>query len=254
MREPTSETAEQVKLKVVAAISPGEEEANKLASVKPVSEGSKPNPGPAGTNSAVSANVPKPDPQRSRNPSALQQILADPGASEEDWLAACYEMENHPHYKGIGSKPSAISSNLKRLLQSCAVIILVGISGVMVANNFTNSRHSQLPPPPAQIAPAADVDFGPYMANLQRQIKRSWYPPKSNDTARAMVIFKVANNGEMSNLRISKPGPTEAFDRAALIAVRDASKSFRPLPAGSPKDVDIQFTFDYNVFDKANDP
>jgi hypothetical protein len=23
---------------------------------------------------------------------------------------------------------------------------------------------------------------------------------------------------------------------------------FRPLPAGAPEDVDIQFTFDYNVF------
>jgi TonB family protein len=252
MREPTSETAEQVKLKVVAAISPGEEEASKLASAKPESVCSKPNPGSAGTTSAVSTNAPKPAPQQSRHPATLQQILADPGASEEDWLAACYEMESHPNYKGVNSKPSAISSDLKRLLQSCAVITLVGVSGVMVANNLSNSRPSPLPPPPPPAQNAqVQVDFGPYMANLQRQIKRSWYPPKADATARAKVIFKVAQDGEMSYLRMITPGPNEAFDRAALAAVRDASKSFRPLPVGSPKDVDIEFTFDYNVFDRA---
>lgn len=254
MREPTSETAEQVKLKVVSVISPGEEEANKLASAKPEPDGSKLNPGPARPSSGISTNnAPNSAPQQSRHPSTLQQILADPGASEEDWLAACYEMESHPHYKSIGSKPSAISSDFKRLLQSCAVIILLGVSGVMLANNLTNSRQSPLPPPPppAQIAAAQNVDFGPYMANLQRQIKRSWYPPKGDASARAKVIFKVAQNGEMSYLRMLIPGPNEAFDRAALAAVRDASQSFRPLPVGSPKDVDIEFTFDYNVFDRA---
>ncbi len=296
MHEPTSETAEQIKLKVVATTSPGGEEASELAGTSPGAESTKPNPEPVsdsanktaassgsagassngassngagsngagsngagsngagtkGTSSAACTNAQKQTPLQARHPSALQQILADPGASEEDWLAACYEMESHPNFKGFDKKPSALSSDMKRLLCSCTVMVLIGVSGVMMANNFTNTRPATPPAaPPAPIAPAADIDFGPYMANLQRQIKRSWYPPKSDASARAKVIFKVAQNGEMSYLRMQIPGPNDAFDRAAMAAVREASKSFRPLPVGSPNFVDIEFTFDYNVFDRA---
>ena len=39
-------------------------------------------------------------------------------------------------------------------------------------------------------------------------------------------------------------------DRAALKAVED-SAPFRPLPEHAPPSVDIEFTFDYNVFGEA---
>jgi TonB family protein len=186
----------------------------------------------------------------------LHQILADPGAAEEDWLAACYEMEKHPNYKTFNSKPSSNWSDRKKLLQACTAIALIGMSAVMLVHNFTNHRPApvlgHLPLPPAQIAPTADVDFGPFMANLQRQIKRNWYPPKSDITSKGMVAFKVARNGDISFIRIIKPGPSDAFDRAEVTAISNASPSFGPLPEGSPKDVDIQFTFDYNVFDRGN--
>ncbi|MBY0357710.1 MAG: TonB family protein [Candidatus Obscuribacterales bacterium] len=92
-----------------------------------------------------------------------------------------------------------------------------------------------------------DVDFGPYMADLQRRIKRAWFPPRGQESRRVVVIFKVHSGGELSDLRIDKTSGTSLADQAALQAVTNAAP-FRPLPSGAPNVVDIQFTFDYNVF------
>jgi TonB family protein len=92
-----------------------------------------------------------------------------------------------------------------------------------------------------------DVDFGPYMAELQRRIKRAWFPPKDARSKRVKVIFKVHRNGEITNLRLANSSGLTAADEAALKAIQTAAP-FHPLPAGAPVDVDIEFTFDYNVF------
>jgi TonB family protein len=92
-----------------------------------------------------------------------------------------------------------------------------------------------------------DVDFGPYMADLQRRIKRAWFPPKGNESKRVKVVFKVHKDGQMTNLRILISSGLQIADAAALKAVENAAP-FRPLPDGAPTDVDIEFTFDYNVF------
>lgn len=92
-----------------------------------------------------------------------------------------------------------------------------------------------------------DVDFGPYMADLQRRIKRAWFPPKGNESKRVQVVFKVHSNGTVSNLRLLGSSGLAIADQAALKAVQNAAP-FRPLPDGAPPDVDIQFTFDYNVY------
>jgi TonB family protein len=93
----------------------------------------------------------------------------------------------------------------------------------------------------------ADVDFGPYMADLQRRIKKHWFPPKGNESKRVVVVFKIHTGGELSDLRIDHSSGVQIADNAALKAVEDAAP-FRPLPTGAPDSVDIQFTFDYNVF------
>lgn len=92
-----------------------------------------------------------------------------------------------------------------------------------------------------------EVDFGPYMAELQRRIKRAWFPPRIARSKRVQVIFKVHRNGEMTNLRLANSSGLTAADEAALKAI-EAAAPFHPLPAGAPADVDIEFTFDYNVF------
>jgi TonB family protein len=91
------------------------------------------------------------------------------------------------------------------------------------------------------------VDFGPYMADLQRRIKRSWFPPRGDETRRVVVVFKVDRDGRLSKLRLDKSSGVTRADQAALKAVENAAP-FHHLPEGAPGDVDIQFTFDYNVF------
>lgn len=107
------------------------------------------------------------------------------------------------------------------------------------------------PPPGVPQKPAikanADVDFGPYMAELQRRIKRAWFPPKSHESDRVQVVFKVHSNGTMSSLRLLEESDFAESNQAAMKAIQNAAP-FRPLPDGAPQVVDIQFTFDYNVF------
>ncbi len=98
----------------------------------------------------------------------------------------------------------------------------------------------------------ADIDFGPYMADLQKRIKRSWFPPRGNETKKVVTMFKVHSDGLISDIKLDKSSGMAAADEAALDAVRNASP-FRPLPKGAPDVVDIQFTFDYNVFANGKD-
>lgn len=93
-----------------------------------------------------------------------------------------------------------------------------------------------------------EPDFGPYMRELQRRIKMNWDPPKGNESKRVVLLFKIARDGRLLSLRVFKSSGIPNADRAALSAV-ELTAPFRPLPAdfrgGS---IDIQFTFDYNVF------
>lgn len=93
-----------------------------------------------------------------------------------------------------------------------------------------------------------EPDFGPYMRELQRRIKRNWNPPRGNKSKRVVLVFKLGRDGRLLSLKVDAPSGNPESDHAALEAVK-ASAPFRPLPAEyRGNDVDIQFTFDYNVF------
>lgn len=94
----------------------------------------------------------------------------------------------------------------------------------------------------------AEPDFGPWMRDLQAKIKRNWDPPKSDNSKRVVLIFTIAKDGRLLHVRVLKSSGIPSADRAAISAV-EYSAPFRPLPKefrGS--DIDINFTFDYNVF------
>lgn len=94
---------------------------------------------------------------------------------------------------------------------------------------------------------ALDPNMGPYMEELQRRIKSAWFPPKDGETKKVIVVFKIHSGGQLSHLSISKSSGMAAADQAALKAVENAAP-FRALPDGCPENVDVQFTFDYNVY------
>ena len=109
-------------------------------------------------------------------------------------------------------------------------------------------------PGPGNPKGAAGVDaikepnFGPYMSELSRRIKANWDPPRGDESKRVVLLFKIAKDGRLLNVKVVKSSGTPAADKAALAAV-ELTAPFRPLPVefrGS--NIDIQFTFDYNVF------
>lgn len=96
----------------------------------------------------------------------------------------------------------------------------------------------------------AEPDFGPYMRELQKSIKSNWTPPKGNESKRVVLIFKIAKNGKLLANKVFKSSGIVAADEAAIKAV-NLTAPFKPLPKEfKGKSVDIQFTFDYNVFNK----
>jgi len=104
-------------------------------------------------------------------------------------------------------------------------------------------------------APGIDTirepDFGPYMRELQRRIKMNWDPPKGNESKRVVLLFKIAKDGRLLSCSVYKSSGLPNADKAALDAVK-LTAPFRPLPADyKGQSIDIQFTFDYNVFGAA---
>ncbi len=93
-----------------------------------------------------------------------------------------------------------------------------------------------------------EPDFGPYMRELQRRIKMNWDPPKGNESKRVVLLFTIAKDGRLLNCRVFKSSGLQNADNAALNAVKLAAP-FRQLPPEfKGQSIDIQFTFDYNVF------
>lgn len=93
-----------------------------------------------------------------------------------------------------------------------------------------------------------EPDFGPYMMELQRRIKRRWNPPRGNESKRVVLLFKIGRDGRLLSLKVHNSSSVLEADQAALQAVKE-SAPFRPLPPEyRGDDIDIQFTFDYNVF------
>jgi len=71
---------------------------------------------------------------------------------------------------------------------------------------------------------------------------------KQDDTHKRIVVTMViAKDGSLKELKLTTPSGSEAADKAALEAVKKASP-FRALPEGASETVNIQYTFDANVF------
>ena len=91
-------------------------------------------------------------------------------------------------------------------------------------------------------------DITVYMRELQRRIKLNWNPPKGNESKRVVLLFKIAKDGRLLSCSVFKSSGLQNADKAALNAVHLAAP-FRPLPPEyKGQSIDIQFTFDYNVF------
>lgn len=97
-----------------------------------------------------------------------------------------------------------------------------------------------------------DVDFGPFMADLERRIKRNWMPPRGNENRRVTLLFYLSRDGRVMKVETSKSSGEEDADQAAIAAVQ-ASAPFMPFPPQVKEDIlPVEFTFDYNVLKPKN--
>jgi TonB family protein len=186
--------------------------------------------------------------------SRLHQILGNPYTPEHEWLRASYMLDRYLE------KPKGLRTASRILVFATALALGYILGGLvygftihvgsiaMVASNQVMIAPKQKPDwPAARSYPAAEIDFSPYMAQLQRHIKRCWFPPRSYENRRVVVAFKILKNGGMSNLHLLESSGYAAADKAALLAVENAAP-FNVSPLGSSENVDILFTFNYNAF------
>lgn len=100
----------------------------------------------------------------------------------------------------------------------------------------------------AGIDAEAEPDFGPYIAELQRRIKRNWSPPTEDRNKRVVIIFHISRDGRLLGMQMKGASGSPTADQAAMAAVR-LSAPFKPLPPGfRGNDIPVEFTFDYQVF------
>ncbi len=93
-----------------------------------------------------------------------------------------------------------------------------------------------------------DVDFGNYLDEVKKRIKKNWYPPRGAESLTITLKFKVMSDGSVGgNIKLVKSSGVAAADDAAKLAITNAAP-FPALPKGAGPFVDIKFAFDYNVF------
>ncbi|MGJ8505953.1 TonB family protein, partial [Glaesserella parasuis] len=91
------------------------------------------------------------------------------------------------------------------------------------------------------------VDFGPFMADLERRIKKNWLPPRGSESRKVMLLFYIARDGRVVRIDTKVSSGDADADRAAIEAVR-AAAPFQAFPPQVKEEVlPVEFSFDYNV-------
>jgi len=101
---------------------------------------------------------------------------------------------------------------------------------------------------PETVDALADTTMRPYMDELKTRIHAAWHPPRGNDTKRVVLRFRMKHEGTLDGVWIQDSSGESVTDSAAISAI-EQTFPFRPLPDTIPDEkIDIEFTFDYNVF------
>lgn len=90
-------------------------------------------------------------------------------------------------------------------------------------------------------------DFSTYEADLDRRIRRAWFPPMGHKSERVVVTFMLGAGGELSDLSVTEPSDDVIANQAALKAAENAAP-FRSVPSAIPAPIWVRFTFDYNKY------
>lgn len=94
-----------------------------------------------------------------------------------------------------------------------------------------------------------EVDMSAYISNVWTIIKKNWHPPRDFNSNSCTIKFRIKPDGSVDSIRIVKSSGLDTADQAAETAITTAAP-FPELPKGVHEDVDIKFSFDYNLFKK----
>jgi periplasmic protein TonB len=91
-----------------------------------------------------------------------------------------------------------------------------------------------------------DFPFQWYLTAVQRKVYEQWTQPLSSAQGqRAIIVFEIARNGEVSRARVEKTSGDATYDLAALRAVANANP-LPPLPAEFKGTmIRVHFGFEY---------
>lgn len=99
---------------------------------------------------------------------------------------------------------------------------------------------------------AEDIDFGPFMADLEKRIKRNWVPPRGAESRKVVLLFFLGRDGKVVKVEVKKSSGDKEADESAAQAVL-AFSPFMVFPPKVKEDVlPVEFTFDYNVLNPKN--
>ncbi|MBD5402387.1 TonB C-terminal domain-containing protein [bacterium] len=130
----------------------------------------------------------------------------------------------------------------KKILMGMLILIcLLGFNICAIANDENTqpiqSRKQKLD----------NVDFGPYLENLQNSIKAKWIPAKSKTSNSVVLLFSLNKKGKVISSKVLESSGSELIDKAAIKALYKAAP-FGKLPSEfKGEKIEIQFTFDYNI-------
>ncbi len=195
-------------------------------------------------------------PLTAADPDDLLDVIENPHAPENEWIKACNELEKHNNRQKRKAQNQDSSGKRKKAIIASAILSVFVLGG-----GFMAASYNHWTPFWAKQEQKQEVDFGPYMKSLQQEIKSHWHPPKGHEHCIITLHFKVSKSGEISNVGFDRLSRLPEADAATLKAIIESMPSAPPLPEGAPDSVDIQFTFDYNVYnhkpytdkDSAND-
>lgn len=127
------------------------------------------------------------------------------------------------------------------------VIFIVAI--LTIANSTAMLADNELSETKQNANYTSEVDISSYVRNIQQTINKNWQPPLGTGTKNVVVLFSIDRNGRVFELKIKKSSKDNKTDEAALVAV-NSSSPFGPLPDEYVQDkMDIEFIFDYKIWE-----
>ncbi len=93
--------------------------------------------------------------------------------------------------------------------------------------------------------PSATVTAPPsddYLRNVERRLKRAWFPQRANEFKDLTISFVIHHDGQVSDTALTKAAGNSANRQAVMKALEDAAP-FRPMADNNPEQIKCEAVF-----------